>query len=203
MRDAARPARWSAFVIALHWLAGLLILELFAHGWIMVHAGLSAATTFDLYQSHKSLGFVVLALTAARLVLRFTGELPPEPAAAKWERALARAVQAALYALTVGAILAGWLVVSTSPLPIPTRFFNLIVVPDIARPDAALFAVATFAHKLAAWAIAVLVALHVAGALKHHVVDRDDVLTRMLPRWRAPSQALQAHSRDTVGDDIA
>jgi cytochrome b561 len=83
--------------------------------------------------------------------------------------------------LTIGAIVAGWLVVSTSPLPIPTRFFNLFVIPDIAQPDAALFAGATLAHEVAAYAIAGLVALHVAGALKHHFVDRDDTLRRILP----------------------
>ncbi len=182
MSGDARPARWSASLIALHWLAGALILELIAHGWTMLHAGLSAATAFDLYQSHKSIGFVVLPLTAARVVLRFGRKAPPKPAAAPWENGLAGIVQAALYALTIAAIASGWLVVSTSPLPIPTRFFDLFVVPDIARPDAALFAAATLAHDVAAWSIAGLVALHVAGALKHHFVDRDDVLARMLPR---------------------
>ena len=53
-----------------------------------------------------------------------------------------------------------------------------------------LFAAATLVHNIAAWSIAGLVALHVAGALKHHVVDRDDVLTRRLPGWR-PAAAWQ------------
>jgi len=169
-------------VIALHWLAGALILELIGHGWIMVHAGLSAATTFDLFQSHKSLGFVVLMLTAARLAARLASASPAPPASPRWERRLAALVQGALYALTIGAIAAGWLVVSTSPLPVPTKFFGLFVIPDIARPDPSLFAAATLAHEVAAWSIAGLVALHAAGALKHHFFDSDDVLTRMLPR---------------------
>ena len=73
---------------------------------------------------------------------------------------------------------------SASPLPIPTRFFDLFVIPNIARPDAALFGWATLAHEIAAWTIAGLVALHAAGALKHHWIDRDDVLERMLPPVR-------------------
>ena len=84
----ARPARWSVAQIALHWLAGALILELVAHGWIMVHANLTAATAFGLYQSHKSLGFVVLALTAARLAFRFSRKAPPQTHGAEWESAL-------------------------------------------------------------------------------------------------------------------
>ena len=150
MSGDARPARWSAPLIALHWVAGVLILELVAHGWTMLHAGLSAATAFDLYQSHKSIGFVVLALTLARLALRFSRKAPPKPFGPARERLLACVVQAALYALTIAAIASGWLVVSTSPLPIPTRFFDLFVVPDIARPDAGLFAAATLAHEVAA-----------------------------------------------------
>ena len=145
---------------------------------------LSAATAFALYQSHKSVGFVVLALTVARLVSARECRATPQPLAPLWEKRLAKTVQAALYALTVVAIVSGWLVVSTSPLPIPTHFFGLFVVPDIARPDATLFAAAAFSHRIAAWSIASLVALHVAGALKHHLIDRDDVLTRMLPRRR-------------------
>jgi len=188
LTDEARPARWSALVIALHWLAGALILELVAHGWIMVHAGLDAATTFDLYQWHKSLGFAVLAITAARLAARLGLPAPAVPASARWERRLADFVQGSLYVLTVAAILAGWLVVSASPLPIPTRFFNLVVIPNVAPPNATLFAAAVLAHKLIAWTIACLVALHVAGALKHHFVDQDDLLRRMLPRWTGGSR---------------
>jgi cytochrome b561 len=183
-----RPARWNALMIALHWLTAGLIFELIAHGWLMVHAGLSAATAFDLYQWHKSLGFTVLALTAIRLLARSVFASPP-PSSTPWEGRLAAVVQGLLYLATIAAVLAGWLVVSTSPLPIPTRFFNLFVVPDIAGPDAALFKGASLAHELAAWSIACLVALHVAGALKHHFIDRDDVLIRMSPhrpRSRGP-----------------
>ena len=56
-----------------------------------------------------------------------------------------------------------------------------------ATPEAALFAHATLAHALLASAIAGLVALHVAGALKHHWINRDDAVTRMLPRRTLPS----------------
>jgi cytochrome b561 len=182
-----RPARWNALAIALHWLAGALILFLLAEGWTMAHAGFDAATTFDLYQLHKSFGFVVLALTAARLGGRAAFTAPAAAPSALWEQRLAAFVQASLYALTLAAVLAGWLLVSTSPLPIPTRFFNLFVIPNIAGPDGALFAHATLAHALLAYAIAGLVALHVAGALKHHWIDRDDAVTRMLPRRTLPS----------------
>jgi cytochrome b561 len=180
----ARPARWSGLMISLHWAAGAVILGLIALGWIMVHGGLDSAATFDLYQRHKSWGFVALVLTAGRLAARFASSSPAPPASPRWERRLAASTQGALYLLTLCAILSGWLVVSASPLPVPTRFFDLIVIPNIARADPSLFAAAELAHKTAAWAIAALVALHVAGALKHHFANGDDVLKRMAPRWR-------------------
>ena len=114
----------------------------------MVHGGLAAATTFDLYQQHKSLGFVVLALTAARLLSRALVTAPAAAPSALWEQRLAALVQTLLYLLTAAAILAGWLLVSASPLPIPTRFFDLFVIPNIAPPDVALFAGAKLAHVL-------------------------------------------------------
>jgi cytochrome b561 len=167
--------------VALHWINAALILELLAHGWLMTHAVFGAATTFDLYQWHKSLGFSALALTVIRIVARLVSRAPPPVAG--WEGRLSRAVQASFYALTLAAIGAGWLVVSTSPLPVPTRFFGLFAVPNIAPPDVALFGWAALAHRLAVYAIAALIGLHLAGALKHHWIDRDDALIRMAPRW--------------------
>jgi cytochrome b561 len=183
----ARPARWSGPIIWLHWIGAAIIIALIAIGWAMIYGGFGAATTFDLYQWHKSFGFVALALTAARLAARFAAPSPPAPVSPGWERRLAAVAQASIYVLTICAIVSGWLVVSTSPLPVPTRFFDLFVIPNIAPADPSQFAAAALAHKLTAWAIAFLVALHVAGALKHHFVNRDDVLTRMLPSRRRSS----------------
>ena len=182
MNGEPRPQRWSGPIIALHWTAAAVIVALIALGGAMIYGGLDAGRTFDLFQLHKSLGFVALALTAARLIARMASAAPPPPVSNRLERLIAAAVQGLLYVLTIAAIASGWLVVSASPLPIPTRFFNLFVIPNVAAADPALFAAATTAHKLAAWTIALLTALHVAGALKHHFGDRDDVLTRMLPR---------------------
>jgi cytochrome b561 len=179
-----KRARWSSAVIALHWLGAALILELLAHGWLMVHGGFPAGRTFELFQWHKSLGFVAAAVTLARLAARSLTRAPPKIAAALWEQRLSGFVQGLLYALTLVVIAAGWLAVSTSPLPIPTLFFGGFIVPPITGPDPGLFGAATLVHAVGAAAIAALVALHVAGALRHRFVVRDTVMERIWPRIR-------------------
>ena len=137
----------------------------------MVYGGLDAAATFDLYQWHKSFGFVGAGVdggAARRAPCRLFASASGFPALGA---TLAASAQGLALRLDDLRDRTGWLVVSASPLPIPTRFFDLFVIPNIAPPDPSLFAAAVLAHKLAAWAIAFLVALHVAGALKHHFIE--------------------------------
>ncbi len=177
----APPPRWSAATIALHWLSAVLVIALLGLGWFMVHADLTAATKFDLYQLHKSLGFLSLALLLARLAARFRQAAPPAPPAmARWERRLASSAHAAFYLLLLAAALSGWLVVSAAIIPIPTRFFDLFVIPNLVGANPRLAAGMTFVHYAASRLIIALLIVHVGAALKHHFIDRDDVLTRMV-----------------------
>lgn len=176
--------RWSPLVVALHWLAAALLLGLLALGWFMVHGGADAARRFDLYQLHKSFGFLALALVLARLAARRApGAAPPPAPMPPWERRAAALAHGALYALTLVVALSGWLVVSAAIVAIPTRFFDLFVIPDLPGVGHAQFETATTLHFLAAWLLAFLIALHVGAALKHRFVDRDAVWSRMAPRW--------------------
>jgi cytochrome b561 len=176
------PRRWGASTIALHWLSAVLVLTLLGLGWFMVHGDLDAPRKFDLYQLHKSLGFLSLALLLLRLGARFAEPPPPAPPAmTNWERRLAGLTHAALYALPLVAFLSGWLLVSTARIAIPTRFFDLFVVPNLVGANAALSANMAFWHYVVSRLIMGLLVLHVAAALKHHLIDRDDILIRMLP----------------------
>ena len=169
---------WPAAVVALHWAGAVVIVGLIGIGFEMRHGGLSAASVFDLFQRHKSFGFVALALVLARLALRLATTAPPSRATG-YERKLASAVQAGLYALPLLVVGAGWLAASASPIPVPTRLFGLVTIPNLTRPDAALYVAASYVHAVAAYAILALLAAHVAGALKHALVNRDDTLARM------------------------
>ncbi len=180
---AQDPApRWSPLVVALHWLGAAVVLGLIALGWFMVHGGADAPQRFDLYQLHKSWGFVALALLLARLAARGASRAPPPAPMPRWEQRTAALAHRALYALMLIAALSGWLVVSSAIVAVPTRFFDLFVIPNIPGAGPAQFQAATWLHFLVAWLLAVLTALHVGAALKHRLVDRDAVWSRMTPR---------------------
>src|SRR5450631_712155 len=78
-------------------------------------------------------------------------------------------------------IASGWLMVSASPLPMPTHLPLGLTVPDLTGPNAHIGARAKFTHELLSKLVIAAVAAHVTGALKHHFIDHDGVLSRMLP----------------------
>lgn len=173
--------RYGLVAMTLHWVIAALIVGMFALGQVMT-APPPAERDFALYQLHKSFGFVVLALVVVRLAWRWMNPQPPLPPTLKpYERGLARATHAALYALIIALPLSGWLMVSASPWQIPTVVFGVVPVPHLLGPDGDLEALFKTVHAWLGWALVAVVVLHVAGALKHHFVLRDDVLRRMLP----------------------
>ena len=181
MRQTA--SRYSTVAIVLHWLIfALIIANVFVGGWMEDAEG---PAKFEQFQMHKSLGLTVLALSLARLVWRLTHPAPPLPAdMALWERALARTTQALFYVLMIGIPLLGWAAVSAGGAP-EAPLFGVLPGPNLPiAQDEPLSHALGDAHKAAVKSFYVLLALHVAGALKHQFIDRDDVMARMLPFLR-------------------
>jgi cytochrome b561/polyisoprenoid-binding protein YceI len=161
-------------------------------GWRMDDHG-NSAVTFLVFQLHKSIGITILLLSLARLGWRLANPPPPLPAHLKpWERWLAHATHLGFYAIMIGLPLTGWLLVSASRTNIPTLLFGVVPwphIPGVAElaPPARLVwhKVGELGHGLLAKLTYLLLALHVAGALKHQLIDRDATLARMIPGVRA------------------
>jgi cytochrome b561 len=188
--------RYGAVAVGLHWLVALLIAGMIGLGFAMVRyfeAPAELATKFTLYQWHKSFGITILALALLRLGWRQLNPVPPLPGTLRpWERVLARGTHAALYGLLLATPLAGWVMASASSLP-TGEVFGLFTLPALVGSDEAMYGIAREVHEILAWSLVAVVALHVAGALKHHFVLKDDVLLRMLPvRSRRPRAAAEA-----------
>lgn len=181
--------RYSSVAILLHWTIAALILTNLGLGWWM--QTLEGLAQFEKYQLHKSIGILVLLLSVLRLVWRLTHRAPPYPDSMRsWEKLAASSVHWLLYAIMIGMPLTGWLLVSTSAFNLPTLLFHTVPWPHLPVHDWPVEArmqinhLSEGAHKALAFGTAALVALHVGAALKHQLVARDKVLSRMLPRLR-------------------
>lgn len=195
-RRRARFRRYDAVAMLFHWVIAALILWQIAFGNWMADA-LEAAdeatrcAAYEQVQLHKSIGLLVLALSVLRLAWRWARPTPSLPEGMSGiERWGARLTHLAAYALMIGLPLIGWALVSSSPQfrDVPTVVFGLFVVPHLpflSGLDAAAQEVwnAGFktAHATLAYVFAALLILHVLAALKHHLVNRDQVLARMVP----------------------
>ena len=164
--------------MALHWLLALLILASLGLGLYMT--GLSfSPTRLRLYNWHKWLGMVVLILSAARLLWRLSHQPPADLPMPAWQSRVAHGAHGALYVLFFAVPLSGWAYSSSAGFPIV--LFGVLPLPDWVSVNRELSESLKPLHHWLAYGLGGVVALHVAGALKHRVIDRDQVLQRMLP----------------------
>jgi cytochrome b561 len=171
--------QWGPAAKALHWLVVLLVLGQFVLASIAEDLPLGTEKIATLAR-HKSLGITILLLSALRVLWRFANPTPAPPAAARrWERTLASAVHVGLYATLFLLPLSGWMMSSARNFPV--SWFGLVQLPDLVDADPRTFERMHDAHELLATLLVVLAATHVAGALHHHFLHKDDVLRRMLP----------------------
>ncbi len=180
-------ARYTTVAIVLHWLIALVLISTIAVAWQFDDA--KGLAKFQLFQLHKSLGITVLVLSLARLGWRLTHPAPASLASLKpWEKVLSKAVHIGFYVVMLGLPLTGWLMVSASPKNIPTLLYGIIDLPylplvhGLAQEQAQnLEELFELVHEAMGKVIYALTVLHVGAALKHQFIDRDSVLSRMVP----------------------
>src|SRR6185437_11341249 len=174
--------RWGSLSQFLHWLIVALIALQATLGLtgIMLPLGLEKLAVLA---RHKSVGITILGLATVRLLWRWLNPTPPLPSNLKaHERFLAHFTHAALYVLLFAMPLTGWIMSSARGFPV--SWFNLYQLPDLVPKSETLYDAMVTTHAALAIALAVTVALHIAGALKHHFVLKDNTLRRMLPFGR-------------------
>ncbi|HEX5393423.1 MAG TPA: cytochrome b [Rhodocyclaceae bacterium] len=176
-------ARYTPTAIALHWLVAIGIAGTFALGLYMHDLPLSPAK-LELYSYHKWAGVTLFLLVLIRLLWRMGHPAPalPNTMSPLMQKA-ATAGHLALYALMFAIPLSGWIMSSAKGFQ--TVWFGVIPLPDLVGKDKALGHQLSELHEFLSYTLLVLVIGHVAAALKHHWIDKDDVLTRMLPKHGA------------------
>lgn len=185
-------SRYSKVAITLHWLIALIILGNLVGG--LVHDRFlddpdpaMKAIGITIIQLHKAFGLTVIGLTLLRILWRLMHKVPALPShMTSLEVALAKTSHFSFYVLMLALPLSGWAMVSASMRRFPIDFFGLGQIPYLpleqAKPLSHFFG---SAHELLGYTAIALIAVHILAAFKHHVFDRDDVLTRMLPWGKA------------------
>ncbi|MDO8299166.1 MAG: cytochrome b [Lacisediminimonas sp.] len=165
---------------SLHWFMGLLFLGMLALGLYMQDLPLSP-DKLQLFSWHKWGGVTLFLLVLVRLAWRLAHRPPALPLAmSPLQRFAAHAGHALLYVLMLAIPLSGWLMSSAKGFQ--TVWFGVLPIPDLLGRDKQLGALLTQVHEVLNLVFMGLLAVHIGAALKHHFIDRDNILQRMLPR---------------------
>lgn len=173
------PERYTDTAIALHWLIAFLIFATLPLGVYMSNLPLSP-DKLKFYSWHKWIGITLLMLAVQRLLWRAKHMPPrlPDPMP-RWQRRASHAVHFLLYALLFAVPLSGWTMSSAKGFQ--TVWFGMLPLPDLVGKDKALGQLLTTLHQGLNLVLVALIATHVAAAIKHHFIDRDATLRRILP----------------------
>lgn len=170
---------WGWISIALHWLVALTLFGLFGLGLWM--------TGLDYYDPwyrhapdlHRSIGVVLLVGLAVRMIWRRINPKPSNlPNHKRWETKLARFSRILLYVLPLALVVSGYLISTADGRPIAV--FDWFEIPATYTGIEEQEDVMGDWHEILAWAVISVAILHAAGALKHHLIDRDKTFIRML-----------------------
>jgi cytochrome b561 len=185
--------RYNAVAMGLHWLIAALLITNIGLAWYF--NTLTGLPKIPPTQIHKSIGITILLLSLLRLAWRFVKPHPPLPVSVQgWERWAARATYVLFYVVMIGLPLSGWAMVSASKFIqiYPITLYGLVKWPAIG-PLTTLAAprmhqahkLFLLTHGLLAKLAYALIVLHVAAALRHQFIRRDEVMARMIPFLRA------------------
>lgn len=174
---------YTAVAKLLHWGMAVLIMGLMALGFVMTDMDLSPEK-LQYYAWHKWAGVSVFVLVWLRLLWRVVNPPPAYPSSmSSLLQGLAHAGHAALYGLMVVIPLTGWLL--SSAKGVQTVWFGVLPLPDLLGKDKELGHLLHEVHEALNFLLMALLFGHVAAALKHHWIDKDDILKRMLPHGNA------------------
>lgn len=167
--------QFGLIAILFHWIMAILVIGMLCLGLYMT--GLPAgAKRSNLYGWHKAFGVLILMLVTLRILWRVSN-ITPQLAIPLLEKMAARTVHWALYGFMVAMPVTGWLLSSAAGYP--PSFFGLFVLPGLIEPNPDLVPLLGSLHKWIAYGLIATIVLHTLAALKHHFIDKDNILRRM------------------------
>jgi cytochrome b561 len=179
--------RYTRTAIQLHWLIAALILCAFAIGWFMTSLTVSPLR-LRLVNWHKWTGISVLLLAVLRLFWRLMHPAPAFLPMPRWQRRIAHGLHGMLYVLLFAQPISGWLYSNAAGYPVV--YFGLVRLPTLVDKNKVLSQTLHRAHHLIGWLLLIAFGLHLLAVIKHHFIEHDGTLSRMLP-GRERGSALQ------------
>jgi cytochrome b561 len=174
-------ARYSHVAIFLHWLIALGIFCAIPLGLYMADLQLSP-TKLQLFAYHKWLGIGILTLVVVRLLWRITHRPPALPASmSSGQQRLAHGIAHGMYLLMFLVPLTGWLMSSAFGKPVVLFGMPQLQLPDLIGPNEQVGKFFKEAHEVCNYIFCTLISLHILASLKHHFMEHDGILARMLP----------------------
>ena len=179
---------YSAVAKLLHWAMAALIGGLLVLGFVMTDMSLSPEK-LQYYAWHKWAGVSVFVLVWLRLIWRVLNPPPAYPSSMSPAlQRLAHLGHMVLYGLMIVIPLSGWLL--SSAKGVQTVWFGVLPLPDLVEKDKQLGQLLHEMHETLNFMLMTLLIGHVGAALKHHWIDKDDILKRMLPCNQAEKETL-------------
>lgn len=175
--------RYSSTARGFHWWTVALVAVQAPLGLYMAYRGnvqgIFDATTNFLYNSHKTIGIIILLVVISRLIYRFVHGAPkPEPTITWWQHTAAALNHWSMYALLLIVPILGYIGISLYPA---LGLFDIVTLPGIVAPNQEAAGTVFFYHWLAAMILVLLVVVHFSAAMFHYFIRKDGVLARMLP----------------------
>ena len=165
-----------------HWLSAFIFIGLLAIGLYMT--GLEKGDDRQaLYALHKSMGIAIFSLMILRLIWLKLSPNPEQLSKNKFEHILGHAIKGILYLAMLGMPISGWIMSNSGGHEV--AFFNMFVLPTIVGEHEMTHEISEFIHSTFGFVLIAIVLVHIAGALKHHLVYKDVSLLRMVGKNKA------------------
>ena len=186
LRNSSR--RYGIISISLHWIFAIAVYAMFGLGLWMVTLSYYDGWYHQAPELHKSIGVLLMMGLVIRVIWRHISPSPAAPKThSKFTRISAVAAHITLYALLFALLISGYLISTAEGKPISV--FGIFDVPATLADAGSQADIAGVIHLWLAWSVVILSVLHGLAALKHHFIDKDDTLKRMLGRSSVDSGA--------------